>query len=92
MILIFRYARETAPLLPYHVSEVPTKCQYCQGDTVFEFQLVSTIIPKLKFALDTKHCERLEFCTILVYTCLKSCSSSNINLFTENIILLTEIY
>lgn len=90
--MIFRYARETVPLLPRQLSEVPSNCRYCQGDTVFEFQLLPTIISKLKFSTDIKYCDRLEFCTILVYTCRRNCLSADICLYTENVILLTEKY
>ncbi|RZC33517.1 programmed cell death protein 2-like, partial [Asbolus verrucosus] len=81
---ILRYHRDSdSPLLLYPLQGLQNKCSYCQGDTVFEFQLLSTIIPKLKLVADAKNCPRLEFGTVLIFTCRKSCWSTDTNLRYE---------
>ncbi|KAJ8920420.1 hypothetical protein NQ315_005286 [Exocentrus adspersus] len=89
---ILRYCRESNPLLLYPLQDLPKKCQYCQGELVFEFQLIPTIISKLKLVTDPKPCARLEFGTILVYTCKKSCWSTDATARVETVVLQTEAY
>ncbi|XP_057665624.1 programmed cell death protein 2-like [Diorhabda carinulata] len=89
---ILRYSRESSPILLYPLQETMKKCQYCQGDLVFEFQILSTIISKLKLSTDPKQIARLEFGTVLVYTCRKSCWSSDTIFRTETVILQKELY
>ncbi|KAL7675288.1 hypothetical protein ACOME3_001551 [Neoechinorhynchus agilis] len=52
---------------------VATKCTYCGSDRVFEFQLISTLVNYLKRGKRTV----IEFGTINVFTCRKSCWSAN---------------
>ncbi|KAJ8933401.1 hypothetical protein NQ314_014041 [Rhamnusium bicolor] len=87
-----QYSRESIPLVLYPLQDHPKKCQYCQGEMVFEFQLVPTIISKLKLVTDPKLCARLEFGTVLVYTCRKSCWSTDTTLRIETVIMQTEVY
>ncbi|KAG5885188.1 hypothetical protein JTB14_036495 [Gonioctena quinquepunctata] len=89
---ILRYSRESCPLLLYPLTDPSKKCQNCQGETVFEFQLVPTIISKLKLITDPKPCARLEFGTVLVYTCRRSCWSSDTTFRLESVILQNEAY
>ncbi|CAG9837347.1 unnamed protein product [Diabrotica balteata] len=89
---ILRYSRESVPLFIYPLQEAPKKCQYCQGDLVFEFQVIPTIISKLKLITDPKQIARLEFGTVLVYTCRKSCWSSDTTFRLETVILQSELY
>lgn len=77
-------------LQPLH--DLPKKCQYCDSDLTFEFQLVPTIISKLKLISDQKHCTRLEFGTVLIFTCKKSCWDTDTNARLETVILQSEIY
>lgn len=58
----------------------------------FEFQLIPTIISKLKLVTDPKPCARLEFGTILVYTCRKSCWSTDTTFRVETVIFQAEAY
>lgn len=72
-----RYNREGNPLLMYPFHDYPRRCSYCQGEMVFEFQILSTLIPKLRLPVDGKEGARLEYGTVLIYTCRQSCWSSN---------------
>ncbi|CAG9853972.1 unnamed protein product [Phyllotreta striolata] len=89
---ILRYGRESSPLLLYPIQESQKKCQYCQGDLVFEFQLIPTIISKLRLVTDAKQVPRLEFGTVLVYTCRKSCWASEAAARVETVIMQSEVY
>ncbi|KYB29229.1 programmed cell death protein 2-like [Tribolium castaneum] len=89
---ILRYNRDSAPLLLYPLQGLQTTCNYCKGDLVFEFQVLPTIIPKLKLVGDAKHCSRLEFGTVLVFTCRKSCWSTDTNTRHETVIVQSEVY
>ncbi|KAL3276649.1 hypothetical protein HHI36_012021 [Cryptolaemus montrouzieri] len=90
---ILRYSRDIeGPLLLYPQLETIKKCQYCQEERIFEFQILSTIIPKLRLHTDPKMCTRLEFGTALIYTCKNSCWSSDIQPRQEIVIIQKEIY
>ena len=70
---VIRYSRYGSPVLftekPNEMS-IP-KCRLCGAKRVFEFQLMPALIPYL--LLDDKECEYVEFGSVLVYTCSKSC-------------------
>uniref|UniRef100_A0A1B6KXX9 Programmed cell death protein 2 C-terminal domain-containing protein n=1 Tax=Graphocephala atropunctata TaxID=36148 RepID=A0A1B6KXX9_9HEMI len=69
---ILRYIREGgSPLLLYPAGEVPQRCQHCQGSLMFEVQLLPTLIPSLQ--LVGSGCGHIEFGTVLVMTCQRSC-------------------
>lgn len=90
---ILRYSREVEPPILLHpIQGMQFKCGYCQGDAVFEFQILPTIIPKLKLFGDPKNCARQEFGTILVFTCQKSCWTTDTNVRYETVVLQKEIY
>lgn len=76
----------------YPVQDIPRKCNNCQGEVVFEFQILSTLIPKLRLPVDGKEGARLEYGTVLIYTCLQSCWSSNTTVQQEAIIVQTEMF
>ncbi|KFO30022.1 programmed cell death protein 2-like isoform X2 [Fukomys damarensis] len=61
----------TCPIL--EVSEVPA-CSYCGGQRTFEFQLMPALVSMLRSANSDL---LVEFGTILVYTCEKSCWPEN---------------
>ncbi|KAF7991571.1 hypothetical protein HCN44_008942 [Aphidius gifuensis] len=71
---LLRYCRDdSAPLL---LSQLPMpigSCKYCGHDRIFELQILPTIIPKLK--LKNHNDFQLEFGTVLILTCSKSCWS-----------------
>ncbi|KAJ3627162.1 hypothetical protein MTP99_014561 [Tenebrio molitor] len=89
---ILRYNRDGDSLLLYPLQGFQNKCSFCQGDVIFEFQILPTIIPKLKLTGDAKQCSRLEFGTVLVFTCRKSCWSTDTNLRHETVVVQSEIY
>lgn len=67
-----RYIRDAGtPLFLYPALDVPISCQYCQGDLVPELQILPTLIPCLK--LQGGGSGHLEFGTVVVYTCRRSC-------------------
>lgn len=71
-----RYSRESSsPLLLYPLQEYPRKCQYCNCDMVFEMQLLPTLISKLHFPDEEE--TRVEFGTVLIFTCQQSCWSDD---------------
>lgn len=76
----------------YPLQDVPRKCSYCQGEMVFEFQILSTLIPKLRLATDGKDGTRLEFGTVLIYTCRQSCWSSDSLVQQESVVVQAEVY
>ncbi|XP_065170994.1 programmed cell death protein 2-like [Atheta coriaria] len=68
-----RYSRGANGLLLYPLQESMKRCKYCQGDMIFEFQLLPTLIPLLKLSGDQSDATRIEFGNVLVFTCSKSC-------------------
>ncbi|XP_076259568.1 programmed cell death 2 like trus [Rhynchophorus ferrugineus] len=89
---ILRYNRGGKPLLLQPLQESAKHCRHCQGELVFEFQLISTIISKLWLACDSKQQTRLEFGTVLVYTCKRNCWASNDSFKEEVVLVQKEIY
>lgn len=57
---------------------------------VFEFQVLPTLIPKLHLTSDRHEGARLEFGTVLVFTCRQSCWSTDSNIQKEAVILQSE--
>ncbi|KAK6626588.1 hypothetical protein RUM44_009062 [Polyplax serrata] len=86
---ILRYNREgDSPLLFYPLRDVPRKCSHCNGEATFEMQLLPTLIPKLQFPDEEE--TRVEFGTVLIYTCKKSCWSSDDKIKFERVIVQVE--
>lgn len=72
---MFRYCRDnSAPLLLSQLPMPIEPCEYCKHDRIFELQLLPTIIPKLKLNNDDTNFQ-LEFGTVIILTCSKSCWS-----------------
>lgn len=93
IFVICRYSRDVeGPLLLHPQKEQVSNCSYCQGERIFEFQILSTIIPKLRLTADHKPCSRLEFGTALIYTCKNSCWSPDNEAKLETVIVQKEIY
>lgn len=57
---------------------------------VFEFQILSTLIPKLRLPVDGREGARLEYGTVLIYTCGQSCWSTNAVVQQEAIVVQAE--
>lgn len=85
---ILRYCRDdTAILTSNPIQDQPKKCQHCQGDVIFECQLLPTIISKLRLINDIRNEVRLDFANVLIFTCKKSCWSSDTIYRTEHIVV-----
>lgn len=89
---ILRYNRGAAPLLISPLQDVPRKCKNCQGELIFEMQVLSTLIPNLRLQADENNGSRIEFGTVLIFTCLRSCWSSDANFREEEIVVQAEKY
>ena len=74
---IIRYSRCGAPVLFSDClkDSLFPKCEYCGAKRVFEFQLMPALIPYLQ--LNMKDSEYIEFGTVLIYSCSKSCWDEN---------------
>ncbi|XP_017786647.1 PREDICTED: programmed cell death protein 2-like [Nicrophorus vespilloides] len=84
---ILRYNRESkAPLLIQPIQHIPKVCKHCQAEMTFEMQILPTIIPRLRLNTDPVQVERLEFGNVLVFTCKKSCWSSDTQYRQEEVI------
>ena len=70
---ILRYSRNASPLLIAPLGrDVPDKCSHCNAELICELQLLPTMIPSL--TLETNgEVVPIEFGTVLIYTCAKSC-------------------
>uniref|UniRef100_A0A1L8DJB5 Putative programmed cell death protein n=1 Tax=Nyssomyia neivai TaxID=330878 RepID=A0A1L8DJB5_9DIPT len=68
---VIRYSRNTVPLLINYLKESIPKCTYCGSDLICEIQVLPTIIPHLQ--LENCDATPIEFGTVLIYTCSKSC-------------------
>lgn len=91
--LFCRYSRdEQSPLLMHPFHEALPKCQYCQGDLIFEFQILPTLIPKLRLVGDPCDGARLEYGTVLVFTCRQSCWSTDSTVQKEFVVVQAESY
>lgn len=88
---ILRYHREGVPLFLYPMEEKLGVCKYCNDDLVFEFQLVPTLLSKLRLSCDPPHCTRLDFGTVLVYTCRASCWGSKDSYREEIVVVQKEM-
>ncbi|XP_058982988.1 programmed cell death protein 2-like [Musca domestica] len=86
---ILRYSRDTLPLLIAPLQEPVPKCPNCNGDTICEVQILSTLIPKLRM-LQSNENTPLEYGNVLVFTCLKSCWDTPDKMRYEKIIVQAE--
>ncbi|XP_076456631.1 programmed cell death protein 2-like isoform X2 [Babylonia areolata] len=70
-----RYQWNGSPLLMSKASAplAAGRCEQCQAPRLFELQLVPPLIPLLKFPAQSE--PQVEFGTVLVYTCSRSCWS-----------------
>jgi pre-rRNA-processing protein TSR4 len=77
----FRYGRYSEPLI---LQTLPKsirghRCQYCDGELVFEMQLLPALLSRLSLVAKEGECVMgespgiLEFGTVLIYTCRDSC-------------------
>ncbi|KAK0163701.1 hypothetical protein PV328_002406 [Microctonus aethiopoides] len=85
---LLRYCRDnTAPLFLYPYGKTNVKaCQKCGSERIFEVQLLSTLIPKLKLTPSNEKNFQIEFGTVLVFTCARSCWSA-VDLYQEEFVI-----
>ncbi|XP_034174091.1 programmed cell death 2 like trus [Osmia lignaria lignaria] len=73
---LLRYSRDnSAPLILYPISGYVGKCQHCGSEMTFEVQILPTLISKLILQPRTEKNFQIEFGTVLIYTCVRSCWS-----------------
>ncbi|XP_033225155.1 programmed cell death protein 2-like [Belonocnema kinseyi] len=90
---ILRYSRDnSAPLLLYPMGGCVGRCRHCGDEMTFELQVLPTIIPKLRLQprSDLKLNFQLEFGTVLVFTCVRSCWSPTDSYREEHVIVQAE--
>lgn len=88
---ILRYSRDnSAALLLYPISGCIGRCRHCGGEMTFELQILPTIIPKLILQPRIEQNFQIEFGTVLVYTCMRSCWSATDLYREEHVIVQAE--
>ncbi|XP_014217503.1 programmed cell death protein 2-like [Copidosoma floridanum] len=88
---VLRYARDNlAPLLLYPMGGCIGRCRHCGDEMIFEVQILPTLIPKLKLSSRSERNFQLEFGTVLIFTCARSCWSSTDSYREEHVIVQAE--
>lgn len=88
---ILRYSRDnSAPLLLYPISGCVGNCRHCGGEMIFELQILPTLITKLTLQPRTEQNFQVEFGTVLIYTCARSCWSATDLYREEHVIVQAE--
>ncbi|XP_054730366.1 programmed cell death protein 2-like [Anastrepha obliqua] len=86
---IIRYSRDTLPLLMGPLSEPIPKCANCNGETICEIQILSTLIPKLRLQQNSESVP-IEYGNVLVFTCLKCCWDTPDKMRYERVVVQAE--
>uniref|UniRef100_A0A1B6EQJ5 Programmed cell death protein 2 C-terminal domain-containing protein n=2 Tax=Cuerna arida TaxID=1464854 RepID=A0A1B6EQJ5_9HEMI len=87
---ILRYIREGGmPLLLYPTGKIPQQCQHCDGSLVFELQLLPTMISTLQLVGSGRG--HIEFGTVLVLACQRSCWDPQDTVRPEYVIVQREL-
>ena len=93
---VLRYGRDGGsplPIAPLPVNWSP-RCVHCGGPTVFELQLLPTLVSRLRVTTPDGRGERtglLEFGTVIVYTCRDSCWAEGDSTRTETVLVQAEM-
>lgn len=88
---LLRYSRDnSAPLLLYPISGCVGKCRHCNGEMTFEVQILPTLISKLILQPRTEKIFQIEFGTVLIYTCGRSCWSATDSYREEHVVVQAE--
>lgn len=88
-MLLFRYSRDTFPLLIAPLAEPIPKCLYCGSELICEIQILPTLISKLNFVNDDP--SPIEYGNVLIFTCVNSCWDTPDKMRFETIIVQKEI-
>ncbi|XP_053979457.1 programmed cell death protein 2-like [Hylaeus anthracinus] len=88
---LLRYSRDNSmPLLLYPISGCVGRCRHCGSEMTFELQILPTLISKLILQPRTEKNFQIEFGTVLVYTCARSCWSATDLYREEHVIVQAE--
>ncbi|KAE8747640.1 hypothetical protein FOCC_FOCC005619 [Frankliniella occidentalis] len=91
---ILRYCREGGVPLPIApLADIPSTCSYCQGEMIFELQVLPSIIPKLRLQVQGGgdiYGSHIEFGTVLIWTCRQSCWAVGDNVREEKVVVQAE--
>ncbi|KAK2584828.1 hypothetical protein KPH14_007140 [Odynerus spinipes] len=88
---LLRYCRDNcAPLLLYPMSNCIGRCRHCGSEMTFELQVLPTLIPKLILQPRNEENFQIEFGTVLIFTCLKSCWSLTDSCREEHVVIQAE--
>ncbi|KAH0566700.1 programmed cell death protein 2-like [Cotesia glomerata] len=88
---LLRYCRDnSAALLLSPIRWNIEPCKNCGAERIFELQILSTIIPKLKLVPCRDRDYEIEFGTVLIFTCSASCWSANDTYKEEYVIVQAE--
>lgn len=91
MTIFYRYCRDNAAsLLLNALGNNVGSCRYCGGERIFELQILPTIIRKLKLVPCIEKKFEIEFGTVLVFTCARSCWSAEDIYKEEHVIVQAE--
>ena len=86
-----RYCYEGGyPLLLYPAQDFPVTCVHCHNKMFFEIQVLPTLVSKLRLLGPGGEGVHLEFGTVLVFTCLKSCWTTTDTWREERIVVQAE--
>nr|XP_055047776.1 programmed cell death protein 2-like [Misgurnus anguillicaudatus] len=87
---VLRYSWNGSPLFimdpPSNMNQMVPCCDHCGGPRIFEFQLMPALV-SLLCSTDKNSESALEFGTVLVYTCKKSCWKSGLTIPMEEFLL-----
>ncbi|XP_014232777.1 programmed cell death protein 2-like [Trichogramma pretiosum] len=88
---ILRYSRDNSvALLLYPMDGCIGRCRHCGEEMIFELQILPTLISKLELSGKSDRPFRLEFGTVLVFTCARSCWSNTDSYREEHMIVQAE--
>ncbi|XP_075238197.1 programmed cell death 2 like trus [Lycorma delicatula] len=90
---ILRYCWEGGkPLFLYPPNDLPSRCQHCQGELIFELQILPTIIPRLRLISHTNAdpAGHLEFGSVFLLSCRRSCWNLGDSFREEHLVVQTE--
>ncbi|XP_055642383.1 programmed cell death protein 2-like isoform X2 [Toxorhynchites rutilus septentrionalis] len=83
---ILRYSRNAQPVLIAPLKEVLSpRCQHCGSELICEVQILPTLIDKLRLEA-TGDRVPIDFGTILIWTCMKSCWDTPDRMRTEMLV------
>lgn len=87
---IIRYSRNAPPLLITPIETVrPLMCEHCGNELICEIQILPTLIERLRLEISDDSVP-IDFGTVLVWSCIKSCWDTPDKMRTELVIVQQE--